>query len=82
MESCNVDNVLCRLGLDQFKEVFRSNDIDYEAFKCLTNEDMDRLNLSVGAIAKIRREIRRIQNIRDSGTSKKLTRKINKLNKN
>ena len=72
VEIGDVDAILIRLGLDQFRKVFRDNYIDLEAFKELNDSDMADLKLPIGAKSKIRREISRIQSEENAGTIYKL----------
>ena len=65
--SAFVDLILLRLGLHEFIQVFRDNNVDYEAFKQLSDDDLTALNLRIGDKAKIRKEIQKIQHEEGAG---------------
>ena len=49
--------MLKKLGLEQYVHVFEENGIDYDAFIALQESDLLRLNVTIGVMAKIRKEI-------------------------
>ena len=54
--------MLKKLGLEQYVQVFEENAIDYDAFIALQESDLLRLNIPIGVMAKIRKEIEGIKN--------------------
>ena len=62
-----VSELLKRLGIEKYAHIFEENAIDYDALIALTESDLQKLNIPIGVLAKLRKEIARINNEENTG---------------
>ena len=60
-QKSTVAEVLKKLGLEKHAHKFEENEINYDAFKELEENDLRDLEIPIGPRARIRAEIKRIQ---------------------